>query len=60
MTQESDQDNEGQATVEAHPGAISPTGKSSGPGYAEGLPTSLHASSKASAVYEQTHTQQNA
>ena len=35
-------------------------GKSSGPGYAKGLSTSQHATSKASAVYERTHAQQNA
>ena len=42
------------------PERFPPPGKSSGPGYAECLPTSHHATLKAPAVDERTHPQQNA
>ena len=60
VAQESNQDMKDKPLEQHTPVRFPLPGKSSGPGYAKALPTSLHATSKASAVYERTHTQQNA
>ena len=58
MAQDSNQDMKDTPHVQHTPVRFPLPGKSSGPGYTKGLPTSLHTTSKASAVYERTHTQQ--
>ena len=59
VAQDSNQDMKDTPREQHTPVRFPLPGKSSGPGYTEGLPTSQRATSEASAVYERTQTQQN-
>ena len=59
VAQESNQDMKDKALQQHTLVRFPPPGKSSGAGCVGGLPTSLRATLKASAVDERTHSQQN-